>query len=99
MKPAPIQPPARCRWTNRKDETMTWNHRVVKETLDDGGDWLTIREVYYNDDGGITGYTEDAVSLSSETVEGLRWTLQRMLESLDKEILVDGAVEFAPLPD
>jgi hypothetical protein len=74
---------------------MTWNHRVVKETLDDGMEWLTIREVFYNENGEITGYTEDAVNISGETVEDLRWQCQKILECLDKDVLIDGKVVFA----
>ena len=73
---------------------MTWNHRVVKQIFDDEIDWFSIREVFYNEDGDITGYTENPVDICGESIDGLREYLQWCLNSLDKPILEDGKVEF-----
>lgn len=62
---------------------MTWNHRVVKFD----NDWLSICEVYYDEDGKVQGHTADGVRVGSETIEGLRWTLEQMLKSLDEPII------------
>jgi hypothetical protein len=62
---------------------MTWNHRVVKFDHD----WLSICEVYYDKDGEVEFHTADGVRVGSESIDGLRWTLEKMLESLDEPIL------------
>ena len=61
----------------------TWNHRVVRFDHD----WLSICEVYYDKDGQIQGHTVDGVRVGSESIDGLREVLQKMLDSLDKPIL------------
>ena len=70
------------------------NHRVVKETLKDGSDWYTVREVYYNKDHTIYAYTEEAVDISGESIDDLRKNLQWCLRCLDKPMLIDGEVKF-----
>lgn len=40
-----------------------WNHRIVKQTLKDGTDWYSVREVFWNDDGTIYAYTEELVDI------------------------------------
>lgn len=71
-----------------------WNHRVVKETLKDGTEFFTVREVFYNDDGSIYAYTQEAASISGESIEAMREYCQWILNCLDKDILVDGEVTF-----
>jgi len=71
-----------------------WNHRVVKEITQDGNEWFTVREVFYNDDGSIYAYTEDPVKIAGESIEDLRKYCQWVLNCLDKEVLIDGEVEF-----
>ena len=71
-----------------------WNHRVVKQVLDDGTDWFSVREVFYNDDNSIYAYTEEPVDISGETIEGLREYLNWCLKSLDIPVLIDGEVKF-----
>ena len=70
-----------------------WNHRVVK-SLENGQDWYTIREVFYNHDGSIFAYTEEPVDVSGETIEELRQSLGWMIECLALPVLIDGEVEF-----
>jgi len=72
----------------------TWNHRVVKTVYKDDYVYYGIREVFYNDDGSISGYTESAVNVMGEEIDDLRQTLEWMLSCLDKSVLVDGEVEF-----
>jgi tetrahydromethanopterin S-methyltransferase subunit H len=71
-----------------------WNHRVVKEVSKDGFEWLSVREVFYNDDGSIYGYTDCAADVSGESIEDLREYTQWILDCLDKDILIDSEVEF-----
>ena len=62
---------------------MTWNHRVVKYSNNTFG----IHEVYYNEVGVVDGVTESAVSVVENSVDDMRYTLLRMLASLDKEVI------------
>lgn len=62
-----------------------WNHRVMKRTYDDEVE-LGIYEVYYTDDE-VTGFTKHPVKLVAEDIESLKWSLNQMLECLEKEVL------------
>jgi hypothetical protein len=73
---------------------MSWNYRVVKSKDDDGEEYFAIHEVYYNKDGSIKLMTEEPVSVGSDTAEGIKWVLQKMVDSLKEEVLVDGEIVF-----
>ena len=60
-----------------------WNHRVFKETLDDGEVWYSVREVFYNDNEGIYAHMETPVDIAGESIEDLRKYLQMCLKSLN----------------
>ena len=66
----------------------TWDYRVVRKTTDgDGDEWLSVQEVYYNDETGEPiAHTTD-LEITGDTIAGIRTTLQRMLWCLDKEIV------------
>ncbi len=71
---------------------MAWNHRVVK--IDTPlGEYFGICEVYYNEEGEPWSRTKDFVSVGGEAVEGLRWTLEHMLKSLDQPVLTDADIK------
>jgi len=76
-----------------------WNHRVVKEILEDGTEWFSVREVFYNKDRSIYAYTENPVDIVGESVDELREYLQWCLNCLDFPILEDGKVEFVEPED
>jgi hypothetical protein len=61
---------------------MTWNHRVMKTK-----DEFVIREVYYRNDGSVEGWTAGPAVPSSETLEGLRWVIDRYREALEKPVI------------
>tara|TARA_R110002074_G_scaffold308931_1_gene479681 strand:- start:72 stop:281 length:210 start_codon:yes stop_codon:yes gene_type:complete len=65
---------------------MGWNHRVMKHK-DGEDDFFQIHEVYYTEDGEVDGYTLNGASAGGNTLDELRSELQRMLDSLDKEVL------------
>lgn len=71
-----------------------WNHRVIKKIYEDGEEEYGIHEVFYNTDGTIFGYTQEPVRVACESIDALREYLQWMVNCLDKDILVDGEVEF-----
>ena len=79
---------------------MGWNYRVMRHPPKDGEEeWYAIHEVYYrsNDVDDLTvpvhetGYSVDPVGVIADSPEGLRWTLQKMLEALDKPVLEHSA--------
>ena len=76
-----------------------WNNRVVKEVLDDGSDWYSIREVFYNDDQSIYAYTEEPVGIVGESINEIREYLLWCLSCLEKPILEDGKVVIADMED
>lgn len=82
---------------------MSWNHRVVKEKIDavDGEkeDWYSIREVFYNDDGSIFGYTSEPITISGHGIDELRQTCLWILACLNKDTLIDGEVVFIDKDD
>jgi hypothetical protein len=65
---------------------MGWNHRVMKHK-DGEDDFFQIHEVYYTEDGEVDGYTLNGAAAGGNTLDELRSELQRMLDSLDKEVL------------
>ena len=65
---------------------MSWNYRVTRVLV--GEEFLyEIREVYYNDHGQPTGWTEKPVHPLAETMGDLAADLRQMLEALDKPVL------------
>ena len=65
---------------------MSWNHRILA-TEHKGEIFLNIHEVYYNDKGVPDSYTANPVSVSGETLEDLKWVLEKMKDCLSKPIL------------
>lgn len=74
---------------------MSWNHRVVKKTLEDGSVEYSIRETFYNEEGVIYAYGENPVSLSCESIEDLSQYIEWCLKAIGEPLLIDGEVEFA----
>jgi len=75
-----------------------WNHRVVQKKCD-GEVYYEIHEAHYNDDGQLYAITENPVTPYADSYDqqhGLRWVLNQMLSACDKEILIEGEIEFAP---
>lgn len=65
---------------------MTWNHRVIRHVCD-GEEFLSIREVYYNEAGVPDLCTEDAIGVWGESMEGLKQTLEWMQRALGQPVL------------
>lgn len=72
---------------------MTWNHRVLHSTKThkEGTveDIYAIHEVYSSDANPemIGGPTMDPVAPVADTLDGLRWTLDKMREACEKPVL------------
>lgn len=59
-----------------------WNYRVVLRH-----EQFAIHEVFYDDDGGIAGMTEEPVFPRAQTLEELRSELLRYTSALDEPVL------------
>ena len=69
---------------------MRWNHRAMRTVHDNGEVAYSIREVFYDDDGTIEGWTAEAMDPHGETLDELRADLVRMLACLGKPVLDEG---------
>lgn len=62
-----------------------WNYRVMIHPDVKGDEvYQAIHEVYYDDDGKVTGWTDSPISVGGEDVA---WVLDRMREALEKPVL------------
>tara|TARA_Y100000034_G_scaffold75189_1_gene90334 strand:- start:261 stop:644 length:384 start_codon:yes stop_codon:yes gene_type:complete len=69
------------------DTTRMWDYRVVRQTIEDGDEWYSIQEVYYDDETGKpTAQTAD-LQVEGDTITGIRTQLERMLKSLDEPVV------------
>lgn len=66
-----------------------WNYRVLAFEQN-GETYFQVHEVYYDENDKPNGYTQNPISVGSETIEGINWTLNEMLECLSKPILWAG---------
>tara|TARA_R110002167_G_scaffold21952_1_gene79087 strand:- start:2029 stop:2241 length:213 start_codon:yes stop_codon:yes gene_type:complete len=66
---------------------MRWNYRVLSEDFF-GEPYLRIHEVYYNKKNEGVASTLKAATVEGDNIEELRDTLNKMLEALDKKILI-----------
>lgn len=64
-----------------------WNYRIMRIQNHNKSDEYGVFEVYYNKDGSVDGWTEDAVRIYTDNLEEIEKTLQYMKESLAKPIL------------
>ena len=70
-----------------KDISKEWDYRVVRQTTEDGDEWLSIQEIYYDDETKEPmAHTMD-LQIEGDTLAGMRTQIQRMLWCLDKEIV------------
>ena len=66
-----------------------WDYRVVRQTTEDGDEWLSVQEVYYDGETQKPmAHTMD-LQIEGDTIAGMRTQIQRMLWCLDKEIVAE----------
>jgi hypothetical protein len=68
---------------------MGWNHRILAHEHSNEIE-LEIHEVYYDKDGNPNSCTKNSISVHADTLEGIKWVLERMTECADKPILYYG---------
>ena len=94
-----------------------WNHRLCKETTvynyGDGPEHTSvlydIREVYYNDSGGVVGITENGMVPSgcvededdtvADAIGEVKITLERMMLALNKPTIDLDTIEYEVLDE
>ena len=64
---------------------MTWNFRVVRFKNPDLEEYYEVKEVFYDKDGGLAGYSE--ASVFSETFEGLYECMEMMKAGMAKPVI------------
>jgi hypothetical protein len=73
---------------------MTWKYKVMRKTDPFGAlEHYGFHEVYYNEDGEVTGYTETPCDPYGETVEELTANLLQMSAALLDPVLNYDAVK------
>ena len=71
-----------------------WDYRVVRQTKD-GDEWLSIQEVYYDDETEKPmAHTMD-LEITGDNIADIRKKLQSMLWCLDKDIVTEIESEVA----
>jgi hypothetical protein len=70
---------------------MAWNYRLCRQVYRAGTPdeeiVLTFREVYYDSKGAIISHSEKPVSIYGETIEEIRFALEKMNEALNKDVV------------
>ena len=71
-----------------------WNNRIIKHEKN-GTIWYGVHEVFYNKDGSIYAYTEDAITIIGETEEETIGQAEQILRDIkDTPVLVASEIEF-----
>lgn len=68
-----------------KGYDMTWNYRVVRFKNADVDEYFEVKEVFYDADGNLAGYSE--ASVFSDTYEGLFETLDLIKSATAKPVI------------
>lgn len=64
---------------------MTWNYRVVRFKNADLDEYYEVKEVFYDKNGDLAGYSE--ASVCSDTFEGLFNCMELMREATAKPVI------------
>ena len=77
---------------------MSWNYRICKEVICPGTDYeeilFSLREVYYDNDSNITGYTANPVGLVADSIDDFKDTLSKIHEAINKEVVDLNSLNF-----
>lgn len=70
---------------------MSWNYRLTKETihnryLAEPEILFGIREVFYDENGNISGFSEEP-DVISDSIDGMKDILTKMLKSCNKPVI------------
>lgn len=65
-----------------------WNYRIMKREINPKEFEFGIYEVYYDDNGKVNSWTEESLTPTCDSEEGLFIELELMKEAFKKEILL-----------
>ncbi len=65
---------------------MSWNYRVFRKVLEDD-ECYEIREVYYDKEGNINGYTEKGIAPCGYDLKQLKADIELMKLAFNQPIL------------
>ena len=68
---------------------MSWSYRVLASEHE-GEVFFEIHEVYYDEENNPISYTANPVAISGSVLEEVKWVLEKMKESLDRDVLLKG---------
>lgn len=64
-----------------------WNYRIMRHTDAYGREYYAIHESYYNDAGEVTAWTDEPAEVVSETKDGIKEELEKMLRAVDYPVV------------
>lgn len=70
-----------------------WNYRVLSIA-----DSVAIHEVHYDEMGMPVAYGAEPVTVGTDTIEGLKWMVERFIEALAKPMLTQADFDKVILP-
>ena len=65
----------------------TWDYRVIRKTTEDGAEWLSVQEVYYDDETGKPMAQTMDLMIEGDTIAGMRTQLERMINCLGQPVV------------
>ena len=80
----------------KMDTTKMWDYRIVRQTRD-GHEWLSVQEVYYDDETGDPIAQSMDLMVEQDTITGMRTQLESMLKSLDEPVLDESDIVDNPV--
>jgi len=73
---------------------MTWNYRVWKDETEEG-DVFSIKETFYNADGGIWACSSEASTPFGENLEEFKRDLKNFAKAIDQPVLIFKGFKFS----
>lgn len=70
-----------------------WNYRVLSIA-----DSIAVHEVHYDEMGVPAAYAVEPVKAETDTLEGLKWMVEKFIEALAKPMLTQADFENPKLP-
>ena len=80
---------------NMKD---TWDYRVVLQTRENGDEWYSVQEVYYDDETGEPMAQTIDLQIESDTITGIRTQLEKMINGIDQPAIDEIQDASIPFP-
>ena len=66
---------------------MTWNYRIIKRKNSEGGFEFGIYEVFFDENGKVSGYTQESLTPVCSSSEDLEYEMKVMMKAFKSDIL------------